>query len=96
MVSLPTPRSLARRAEQALERHGDHPLTLFEGRWYVVGFVQVSEDVTEADLIAFCRERISAAKRPREIRVVDAIPLTSVFKADRKALRASLSAASPG
>ncbi len=60
----------------------------------VVGFVQVSSEVTEEELIAFCRERISAAKRPREIRVVDTIPLTSVFKTDRKALRAALSAAS--
>ncbi|MDP3714411.1 MAG: AMP-binding protein [Mycobacteriales bacterium] len=43
--------------------------------------------VTAEDLIAFSKERISAAKYPRRIEVVDAVPLTSVFKTDRKAVR---------
>ena len=42
------------------------------------------------------RERISAAKYPREVRVVDALPLTSVLKTDRKALRAALAAEGTG
>ncbi len=58
----------------------------------VVAFVQLSGTATEEELLAHCRERISAAKRPREVRVVDAIPLTSVFKTDRKALRAQVRA----
>ncbi len=53
----------------------------------VVAFVSVSGPVTPAELIAFCREHVSAAKYPREVRIVDAVPLTSVLKTDRKAVR---------
>ena len=41
-------------------------------------------------LVAHAKERVSAAKYPRELRVVDAIPLTSVMKTDRKRLRAQV------
>ena len=56
----------------------------------VVAFVQLrpGATATEADLVYYGREHISKAKYPREVRVVDAIPLTSVLKTDRKALRA--------
>jgi long-chain acyl-CoA synthetase len=59
----------------------------------VVAFVQLrpGAPVTEADLIGFAREHISRAKYPREVRILDAIPLTSVLKTDRKAVRALLS-----
>ena len=55
----------------------------------VVAFVSLSPSsaATPEDLIAFCREHVSAAKYPREVRIVDAVPLTSVLKTDRKALR---------
>jgi long-chain acyl-CoA synthetase len=55
----------------------------------VVAFVQLrpGATVTPADLIAYGREHISKAKYPRDVRIVDAIPLTSVLKTDRKALR---------
>ena len=55
----------------------------------VVAFVSLSPGsaATPEDLIAFCREHVSAAKYPREVRIVDAVPLTSVLKTDRKALR---------
>ena len=33
---------------------------------------------------------MSSAKYPRDVRIVDALPLTSVFKLDRKALRTQL------
>ena len=58
----------------------------------VVAFVQLAPgaSVTPTDLVTFARERISAVKYPREVRVVDAIPVTSVLKTDRKALRALL------
>jgi long-chain acyl-CoA synthetase len=58
----------------------------------VVAFVQLrpGATATEADLVGYGREHISKAKYPREVRVVDAIPLTSVLKTDRKALRALL------
>ncbi|WGL51728.1 AMP-binding protein [Nocardioides sp. BP30] len=39
------------------------------------------------ELIAFARERMARHKYPREVRVVDAVPLTSVGKINRKAVR---------
>ena len=54
----------------------------------VVAFVQLGAPATPEELQAFAKERLGAYKYPREVRVVDAIPLTSVMKTDRKALRA--------
>jgi long-chain acyl-CoA synthetase len=67
----------------------------------VVGFVSLraGAQVTPDDLVAYAREHLSAVKYPREIRVIDAIPLTSVLKTDRKRLRTMLagtSQAQPG
>jgi long-chain acyl-CoA synthetase len=61
----------------------------------VVAFVSLRPGATVGveELIAFARSRLSATKYPREIVVVDNVPLTSVGKLDRKALRALLSAA---
>jgi long-chain acyl-CoA synthetase len=58
----------------------------------VVAFVQLKPGaaVTDSELVSFAREHISRAKYPREVRIVDAIPLTSVLKTDRKAVRALL------
>ena len=56
----------------------------------VVAFVQLSAAAEPCDLVAFAKERLGAYKYPREVRVVDAVPLTSVMKTDRKALRALL------
>ena len=58
----------------------------------VVAFVSVApgSTLTPDRLVAHCKEHISAAKYPREVRIVDSIPLTSVLKTDRKALRAQL------
>jgi long-chain acyl-CoA synthetase len=57
----------------------------------VVGFVTLvdGESVTGTELVAFARERLAAHKYPREVRIVDTIPLTSVGKLDRKRLRAT-------
>ena len=59
----------------------------------VVAFVTVRRGATVVpdDLIGFARSRMAATKYPREVRVVDQLPLTSVGKLDRKALRAMLS-----
>jgi long-chain acyl-CoA synthetase len=59
----------------------------------VVAFVQLAPGatVTTDELMAYGREHLGAYKYPREITVVDAMPLTSVMKLDRKALRAQLS-----
>jgi long-chain acyl-CoA synthetase len=58
----------------------------------VVAFVQLGPGATPTldELMAYAREHLGAYKYPREIRVVDALPLTSVMKLDRKALRAQL------
>jgi long-chain acyl-CoA synthetase len=58
----------------------------------VVAFVALrpGATVTEAELVQYAREHISKAKYPRDVRIVAAIPLTSVMKTDRKALRATL------
>lgn len=60
----------------------------------VVAFVRLHPGATEdsADLLAFARERLAATKYPREIRIVDAIPLTPVGKTNRRALRERLAA----
>ena len=55
----------------------------------VVAFVSVApgSSLTPDRVVAYAKEHLSAAKYPREVRVVDGIPLTSVLKTDRKALR---------
>jgi long-chain acyl-CoA synthetase len=62
------------------ERHGEE----------VVAFVALGEapDVSEEELIAWARRRIGGYKYPREVHILDAMPLTAVGKLDRKALRA--------
>ena len=58
----------------------------------VVAFVALrpGSTTTAEDLVAHAKSRLSAAKYPREVRLVDSVPLTSVLKTDRKALRAQL------
>ena len=61
------------------ERHGEE----------IVAVVAVNPgaSVTETALIDYARERIGRHKYPRAIRIVPAVPLTSVGKTDRKAVR---------
>ena len=58
----------------------------------VVAFVALAPGatVTPDELVAYARAHLAAHKYPREVRIVDAIPLTSVLKVDRKSLRARL------
>jgi len=56
----------------------------------VVAFIQLGGEATADELVAYAREHLGAYKYPREVRIVDSIPLTSVMKLDRKALRAQL------
>ncbi|TDV57921.1 class I adenylate-forming enzyme family protein [Actinophytocola oryzae] len=44
-------------------------------------------DTTGAELVEFARARLAKYKYPREVRVLDAVPLTSVGKVNRKAVR---------
>ncbi|MBV9942116.1 MAG: AMP-binding protein [Solirubrobacterales bacterium] len=62
------------------ERHGEE----------VVAFVAPREPgaVDAEELVEWARGRIGGYKYPREVHIVDAIPLTAVGKLDRKALRA--------
>jgi long-chain acyl-CoA synthetase len=55
----------------------------------VVGFVALRPEATAtpAELVAHAKARLAATKYPREVRIVPAIPLTSVGKLDRKRLR---------
>jgi long-chain acyl-CoA synthetase len=53
----------------------------------VVAFVALRGEASADELIAFGKERLGGYKYPREIHVVDALPLTPVGKVDRKALR---------
>ncbi len=64
------------------ERHGEE----------VVAFVSLRTpgELSEDELIAWARQRIGGYKYPREVHIVDAIPLTAVGKLDRKALRGRL------
>jgi long-chain acyl-CoA synthetase len=64
------------------ERHGEE----------VIAFVSIASEngVSADELVAWARERIGGYKYPREVHIVDAVPLTSVGKLDRKALRSRL------
>ncbi len=55
----------------------------------VVAFVSLHDgaDTTADDLVAWGKEHIGGYKYPREVRLVEAVPLTPVGKIDRKALR---------
>jgi long-chain acyl-CoA synthetase len=64
------------------ERHGEE----------VVAFVALRPEagLSPDDLVDWAREHIGGYQYPREVHVLDAIPLTSVGKIDRKALRGRL------
>jgi long-chain acyl-CoA synthetase len=66
----------------ASERHGEE----------VVAFVALvpGSSLTPSSLVAWAKERIGGYKYPREVFVVDAVPLTAVGKIDRRALRTRL------
>jgi len=53
------------------------------------GKPDASEEEIKQRITQFCREKMSPYKVPKEIFIVDAIPLTSVGKIDKKALRQS-------
>ena len=58
----------------------------------VVAFVSLRPGAESSpdDLVGWARQRIGGYKYPREVHVVDLLPLTSVGKVDRKVLRAQL------
>ena len=59
----------------------------------VVAFVELKPDAdpAPAELVDWARENIGGYKYPREVHVVESLPLTDVGKVDRKALSVRLS-----
>jgi long-chain acyl-CoA synthetase len=55
----------------------------------IVAFVSLrpGSQATPAEITEFARGRLAAHKYPREVTILDSVPLTSVGKLDRKALR---------
>jgi long-chain acyl-CoA synthetase len=60
----------------------------------VVAFVQLKDGAraTPLELVQYTKEHLAGHKYPREVHIVDSVPLTSVGKTDRKALRTRLKA----
>ncbi len=58
----------------------------------VVAFVtlQPESTLTPEEIVAWAKERLGGYKYPRDVRVVEALPLTPVLKLDRKKLRTLL------
>ena len=87
-----------RDVEEALMRHPDVAVCAVVGRpdrdagEEVVAFVQrmPGSSVTSEQLVGYAREHLSAVKYPREVHLIDTLPLTSIGKLDRKALRTRL------
>ena len=63
----------------------------------VVAFVQLNPEQTATadELIEFTRGRLGKYKYPREVRIVESVPLTPVGKIDRKVIRAQVHAETP-
>ena len=58
----------------------------------VVAFVQLvpGAEATPEELVEFSKTKLGRYKYPRDVRIVDSVPLTSVLKIDRKKLRTLL------
>ena len=50
-------------------------------------------DVSEADIVAWCTERLASVKKPRSVAFVDELPISSTGKLLRRELRARFAAA---
>jgi acyl-CoA synthetase (AMP-forming)/AMP-acid ligase II len=50
----------------------------------VAAAVVLKEKATEAELLAYCRERLADYKRPKQIHITDAIPRTATGKIQRR------------
>jgi acyl-CoA synthetase (AMP-forming)/AMP-acid ligase II len=50
----------------------------------VAAAVVVSEPVSEADLLAYCKERLADFKRPKQIHITETIPRTATGKIQRR------------
>ncbi len=50
--------------------------------------VDPADPPAESDVIAFCRERLTAMKCPRSVEIVASVGRTAMGKVDKRALRA--------
>ena len=50
----------------------------------VAAAVTLKDEVTEADLLAYCKERLADFKRPKQIHITDTIPRTATGKIQRR------------
>lgn len=68
-----------------------------DGLETTVAFVvpAAGREVTEAELVSHCRDRMASFKRPRQVVVVEALPKTATGKVQRFALRALLDERAP-
>jgi acyl-CoA synthetase (AMP-forming)/AMP-acid ligase II len=57
----------------------------------VAAAVVLRDPVSEADLLAYCRERLADYKRPKQIYITDAIPRTATGKIQRRLVAAAYS-----
>ena len=53
--------------------------------------VVLREAATEADLLAYCKERLADYKRPKQIHITDAIPRTATGKIQRRVVAQAFS-----
>jgi acyl-CoA synthetase (AMP-forming)/AMP-acid ligase II len=61
----------------------------------VAAAVVLSAPATEAELIAFCKQRLADFKRPKQIFIADAIPRTATGKIQRRVVAQAFSASAP-
>ncbi len=61
----------------------------------VAATVVLREPVPEADLIAYCKERLAEFKRPKQIYITDAIPRTATGKIQRRVVAAAFATKTP-
>ena len=55
----------------------------------VAAFIVLREGMTATaeELMEFCKDKLADFKRPRDIRFLDAIPITAMGKMDKKEIR---------
>lgn len=61
----------------------------------VAAAVVVREPITEAELHAYCKERLAEFKRPKQIFITDTIPRTATGKIQRRLVAQAFAAAKP-
>jgi acyl-CoA synthetase (AMP-forming)/AMP-acid ligase II len=60
----------------------------------VAAAVVVSQPVSEAELLAYCKEKLADFKRPKQIHVTDTIPRTATGKIQRRVVAQAFAKAS--